>query len=152
MQALELKIPPLLLFIVTAAAMALPDLIEGTLWQWSPFTGVGLSLGAMALLLIIASVLTFRRASTTVNPMNPELARSIVDHGVFAVSRNPMYLAMTVGLFGEVLVLAQIFALPVPVLFALYLHRFQVLPEERLLAQRFGLEYQGYLRRVRRWL
>jgi protein-S-isoprenylcysteine O-methyltransferase Ste14 len=38
------------------------------------------------------------------------------------------------------------------VLFVLYIHRWQVLPEERVLVQHFGAEYLDYQRRVRRWL
>jgi protein-S-isoprenylcysteine O-methyltransferase Ste14 len=40
----------------------------------------------------------------------------------------------------------------VPVLFALYITRMQIVPEERALAQKFGAEYQAYRDCVRRWL
>jgi protein-S-isoprenylcysteine O-methyltransferase Ste14 len=36
--------------------------------------------------------------------------------------------------------------------FVLYLNRFQIVPEERVLAQRFAAEYASYARRTRRWL
>lgn len=152
MQALELKIPPLLLFFVVGAAMALPEITSGSLFTWSPFKAIGFILGVTAVGLIVASVRAFRRAATTVNPLKPEQARTIVDQGIFAVSRNPMYLAMCLGLFSEALLLGQVVTLPVPLLFALYLHRFQILPEERRLAEQFGQDYQAYLKRVRRWL
>ena len=37
-------------------------------------------------------------------------------------------------------------------LFALYMTRFQIMPEERALVGLFGAEYQDYMHRVRRWV
>jgi protein-S-isoprenylcysteine O-methyltransferase Ste14 len=39
----------------------------------------------------------------------------------------------------------------VPV-FALYINRFQIYPEERVLSSLFGAEYTAYKNRVRRWI
>ncbi len=39
-----------------------------------------------------------------------------------------------------------------PLAFALFIHRYQILPEESMLEAKFGPEYIGYRRRVRRWL
>ena len=39
-----------------------------------------------------------------------------------------------------------------PVLFVLYVSRFQILPEERALQAKFGESYAAYRRRTRRWL
>jgi len=36
--------------------------------------------------------------------------------------------------------------------FFLYIQRFQIAPEERVLVEKFGEEYQQYRRAVRRWL
>jgi len=39
-----------------------------------------------------------------------------------------------------------------PIAFALYITRFQILPEERAMVKIFGAEYEDYRRRVRRWI
>ena len=39
-----------------------------------------------------------------------------------------------------------------PLVFVVYITRFQILPEERALRARFGSAYQAYCTRVRRWL
>jgi protein-S-isoprenylcysteine O-methyltransferase Ste14 len=39
-----------------------------------------------------------------------------------------------------------------PVVFALYITVFQIIPEERVLAELFGAPYAEYRKRVRRWL
>jgi len=38
------------------------------------------------------------------------------------------------------------------VLFVLYITRFQIIPEERVMEEKFGAEFEAYKSRVRRWL
>jgi protein-S-isoprenylcysteine O-methyltransferase Ste14 len=39
-----------------------------------------------------------------------------------------------------------------PVAFMLYMTRFQIVPEERVMSSKFGRTYDEYRQRVRRWL
>jgi protein-S-isoprenylcysteine O-methyltransferase Ste14 len=39
-----------------------------------------------------------------------------------------------------------------PLVFVLYINRFQVVPEERVLSSMFGAAYSAYQAKVRRWL
>ena len=39
-----------------------------------------------------------------------------------------------------------------PLVFVLYITRFQIAPEERVLGRIFGRDYDDYRARVRRWL
>ncbi|PAT37835.1 methyltransferase family protein [Vandammella animalimorsus] len=152
MRALELKIPPPLLAGLFAAAMygmaaALPQ------WAWPlPMKAwlAGLSMAA-GLSVAALGVLAFRRHRTTVNPLQPQAAARIVTTGVFAHSRNPMYLGMALCLIGWALWLAHPLALLAVPLFIACLQRLQIQPEERILLHKFGQPYADYLERVRRW-
>jgi len=48
--------------------------------------------------------------------------------------------------------LANPFAALWVVVYVLYITRFQIIPEERVLASLFGAEYEAYKGRVRRWV
>ncbi|HKU46320.1 MAG TPA: isoprenylcysteine carboxylmethyltransferase family protein [Burkholderiales bacterium] len=107
---------------------------------------------AAALIVGLAAVAGFRRAHTTVNPMTPQAASALVTGGIYRFTRNPMYLAMLILLGGWCYVVANGAALAMLPLFVAYLNRFQIQPEERALAARFGAEFERYRARVRRWL
>lgn len=63
-----------------------------------------------------------------------------------------MYLGMLLVLAAHVLYLGSGAALAVLPLFIWYMGKFQIAPEERFLAKKFGAEYVEYMSRVRRWL
>lgn len=93
----------------------------------------------------------FRRVKTTVNPLHPERASSIVTTGIYRYTRNPMYVGITLVLLGVFLAFGGLSAaLGVPA-FLGFITRFQIIPEERILEAQFGDEYAAYRSRVRRW-
>ena len=94
----------------------------------------------------------FRRGKTTVNPMTPEAASTLVTAGVYRWTRNPMYLGFGVALVGWAVWLANGAAFVPLFLYVLYMNRFQIGPEERALEARFGAAFTDYRKRVRRWL
>jgi len=100
----------------------------------------------------MGGVVSFRRAKTTVNPLRPEASAALVSTGVYSFTRNPMYLGMALVLFAWAAYLSSIWSLVGPVLFALYITRFQIVPEERALERLFGASFAEYKKRVRRWL
>jgi protein-S-isoprenylcysteine O-methyltransferase Ste14 len=103
-------------------------------------------------LISAAGVVQFRRARTTVNPMNPGASSSLVVAGIYRWTRNPMYLGFLLALIGVASWLASPPALLVLLPFVLYMNRFQIVPEERALAARFAGSFDEYRRCVRRWL
>jgi protein-S-isoprenylcysteine O-methyltransferase Ste14 len=103
-------------------------------------------------ILAILGVWAFRQAKTTVNPVNPEKASSVVTGGVYSYTRNPMYVGLTALLVGWAIWLSAPWVFLGPVAFMLYLMRFQIIPEERIMSAKFGRDYDDYRNRVRRWL
>lgn len=113
---------------------------------------VALGLAGVGLAIDLASVVRFLRSRTTVNPIRPDKATSLVISGLYRYSRNPMYLGMLLVLSGWAVWLGHVIAFAGPVLFAIVLTRIQILPEETALEARFGQEYLDYKARVRRWI
>ena len=100
----------------------------------------------------LRGVLVFRRHATTINPMTPEAASTVVSADIFGVTRNPMYLGLAVVLVAWTVYLGSLAAgLAVPVFMA-YMTAYQIVPEERILASKFGAPYDEYRNRVRRWI
>ncbi len=117
-----------------------------------------LRLGTGAVLLtggvgwIVGARVALARADTTWSPMTPGRTTRLVTTGVYAFSRNPMYLGMQLVLLGWAALLASPAALLVSTGFFLTIDRFQIAPEERALAAGFGPEFLEYKARVRRWI
>lgn len=153
MRALELTIPPPVVALVVGAAMWLAS--EQRISLPLPFT---VRLAAFAVIAVaggafaLAGDLEFKRARTTINPFKPENSTTLVTSGIYRVTRNPMYVGLTLVLVGWAAFLCSAWALPGPVVFVLYITRFQVVPEERALAVKFGAAYAQYTAHVRRWL
>jgi len=110
------------------------------------------ALGLIALTFGAGGIVAFRLARTTINPVQIDQASRVVTGGIYRVTRNPMYVGLTALLATWAVWLAVPLALLGPVFFALFTHRFQILPEERVMSAKFGREYQDYRLRVRRWL
>lgn len=103
-------------------------------------------------IVIIAGVRSFHKHQTTVNPMEPENSSTVVNTGVFALSRNPMYLGMLLILLGGAVLSMNTIAFILLPVFVLYMNSFQIAPEEQALLEKFGEEYLNYKAKVRRWI
>ena len=151
--ALELKVPPVVVFLVFA----------GAAWaaaSWCPWAQlvlpghrrVAILLFAAGGLLGISGVISFLRAGTTLHTVRPQRATALVRTGIFRISRNPMYAGLLCMLAGETMALSNGLALLLLPMFVAYMNRFQIGPEERALRARFGADYEAFAKSVRRWL
>ena len=153
MRLLELKIPPPLVALGSGALMwfasalvapfAMPNVIR---------VSVALAVALIGISLDLTGLIAFVRAKTTINPLKPAATAALVTTGLYRVTRNPMYLGMLLVLFGWAVFLSNLAALLIAPLFALYITRFQIIPEERVLAEKFGVAFAAYKNSVRRWL
>ncbi|MBX3015861.1 MAG: isoprenylcysteine carboxylmethyltransferase family protein [Caldilineaceae bacterium] len=118
------------------------------------FMSVLIPLGAPLILTGLTFVVLARRAlARQGQPTDPGQPTSeLVTTGVFAISRNPLYLGGSVVLAGIAFAInwpwGLIFLLPALVA----CHYLLIAPEERYLAAKFGGHYKHYATSVRRWL
>lgn len=153
---LELKLPPAVVWGLCALLMYLTaQSVPKLAIERAPLP-LQLVLAAVLALVGIgimgAGVFALYQARTTPNPLAPHTTRWLVTTGVYRYSRNPIYLGMLCCLLAWAVWLAHLLALVYVWLFAVYLTRFQIKPEERALRQKFGEAYEAYARSVRRWI
>ncbi|MEZ5912904.1 MAG: isoprenylcysteine carboxylmethyltransferase family protein [Paracoccaceae bacterium] len=146
-----LDYPPVWLAGCLALAWVQAGLLPATLPARPWFALIGAALIAVGLALMVAAAWEMRRHRTTIVPHRD--ADALVTTGVFALSRNPIYL-------GDLLVLAGFclrwgawpsLVVLVPAL-AVVLRRRFIEPEEARLAARFGATFHSYKNAIRRWI
>ncbi|WP_166256554.1 methyltransferase family protein [Marinobacter salicampi] len=153
MKALELKVPPLLLVLLVGSLMWAASLLLAQLnFAFKARLIIAGCLLISGFVVILAAVVSFRRASTTVNPVAPDLASSIVTTGIYRYSRNPMYLGFLLVLAAWAVMLSHILAFVLLPAYVVYMNRYQIRPEERALKKKFGQAFLNYKASVRRWL
>jgi protein-S-isoprenylcysteine O-methyltransferase Ste14 len=148
----DFLIPPfafLYFYLIFANAFAWPTPIHGRLWNapWSAWIGVAAC--APALLLIALSLISFGTSFRV--GIDTEHPDRLVTSGIFARTRNPMYVAFGCVLLGEFLIFPN-WILLVYLLAGFALFHRQVMREEDFLRQHYGAEYQAYSQRVPRYL
>lgn len=153
MRILENRIPPPIVAALFALVMWSISFFVPTT-EMNAVARVALSVTALAsgALFCIAGVVSFRNAKTTVNPLKPETATSLVSSGVYTISRNPMYVGFALFLVAWAVYLSSPWVSIGVVGFVLYMNQFQIVPEEQALKKIFGPEFKSYQARVRRWL
>lgn len=132
-----------------AIQMLVPfSLPQGILRQVLIPAGIALMVAGASL--IVSARREFARYGQPTDPGHS--TDEVIKTGVFAVSRNPLYLG------GAIVFLGITFAFNIPWTLATLLlsimlcHRMLIIPEEQYLAAKFGKEYQAYTASVHRWL
>jgi protein-S-isoprenylcysteine O-methyltransferase Ste14 len=153
MPSLELKVPPVPLAAVFAAAMfGVSSVTPAATFVIPGRIGITIGLALLAAGLALAGVVAFRSNKTTVNPLKPGAASAVVSSGVYRFSRNPMYLGFLLALAAWTIYLSNALAALFLPAFVAYMNRFQIKPEERALLAKFGPAFSQYMAGVRRWV
>lgn len=152
LNALELKVPPLALMFLFGALMWLVSAYSAVTIAVPRPLAFALVVCSVGFAIVLAGVLAFRRAKTTVNPLTPEATTAMVTSGIYRFTRNPMYLGFLIALAGWAMYLSNVLAFALLPLFVWYINRFQILPEERALSTRFPQAFAAYKASVRRWI
>lgn len=111
--------------------------------------GVGLALLAAALVWVL--VAQIQMGDSWRIGIDEKTASPLVQHGLFAFSRNPIFLGMSVMLVGLLFTIPTA-ATVIVVLLGFALIHIQVRLEEPFLIDKYGEAYRTYQKRVHRWL
>lgn len=149
---LALKVIPPVQLIISAILM------YGLAYYFPQYRfSLALSFPIIILLIVLAGLMAalalidFRKHKTTHHPHTPEKTSTVVNSGIYAYSRNPMYLALVLILFALALYFKNILCFAVIPLFVGYITQYQIKPEEKMLDKLFPIAYQDYSQKVRRW-
>ena len=151
--ALELKVPPVVVFGFFAAAMWSVAVYFPVFDVDIPFRiPITIFLTVTAGLTGFYSLYLFLKEKTTTHAHKPnETGRMVVD-GPYRHTRNPMYLSLSLVLIAWAIFLSDLIALMMMPAFYGYMTRFQINPEERELISKFGDDYKDYADKTPRWL
>ena len=149
---MELKVPPALVFLCFGLMMYL--LAEFLPMGYFDFYGRMLFakiLVGIGIVIALLALFQFKRANTTIDPTKPDKASNLVVGGIFKFSRNPMYLALLLLLLALGVFLGNAFNTLIAAGFVGYMNRFQIIPEERILLEKFERSFKDYCILTRRW-
>lgn len=114
------------------------------------FAVVGAILAIIGIRLVVLARREFAHFAQPTDPGQP--TSKIIKTGVFAISRNPLYLGGVLVLLGVALSFHLLWSM-LALLLSIVLCRYVlILPEERYLITKFGEEYKDYMASVHRWL
>lgn len=146
-----------LTLIVAALIVFVFSFLEGYYHWLSPITWmnssmliiIGIALLVLALIWVLVAQL--QMGDSWRIGIDEKSESALVQHGLFGVSRNPIFLGMLVMLVGMLLILPTAATLTVSALGFVLIH-VQVRLEEDFLAEKYGEDYRRYQMSVRRWI
>ena len=148
---MKTKIPPPVVTLVSALLIFFSkELFPNYTFAYQSMLSIGVFISG--LMILVSAVSLFKKKETTVNPMSPEKASSLVVDGVFKYTRNPMYLGMSVVLLSISIQFNLIGGLLIVCLFVAYITAFQIIPEEEAMEENFGQDYLLFKKNTRRWV
>ncbi|NHJ85658.1 MAG: isoprenylcysteine carboxylmethyltransferase family protein [Asgard group archaeon] len=145
----KLFIPPSLiaycLLIMVALYIFVPqfNLIE------FPYNLIGIMVAFSGFIIMGKSRDLFRKHQTT---LKIEKSNHMINEGFFSKSRNPMYLGMTILIFGFSIFSTNVISLFLPFIFMTMVRLIFIRKEEQLMFETFGKHYLDYKNKVRRWI
>lgn len=156
MVTLELKVPPAILLVVALFGVY----FSPTILPFIPIyhvaselrTNIALLLSIVGVSVALAGVITFKMAKTTTNPMLIANASSLVTHGIYKFTRNPMYLGMLLIILSFIVKTGNVAGLAFALAFVIYMSIFQIKPEERMLTKMFKEQFTDYMKHTRPWV
>ncbi len=150
---MKLTIPPIFIVLVFTGLMwAVHTLAPFLNYHFKGQSSLTIAIGAIGAIIVLIALGVFARNKTTVNPMEPLEASTLVTGGIYRFTRNPMYLGMAMLLAALGLYLGNPINFVTLGLFVWYMSALQIKSEEDALRQLFGAAFEAYCKEVRRWI
>lgn len=149
------RIPwPPLIYLAAIAASVVLGLLVPLPRITGPFGNVLYAIGWLVIIAVIAlwatSFRAMRRAGTTLDPSGEP--SHLLTGGPFSITRNPIYLANTLLLFGVGFIAGNWWFVLLGILAAILTQKIAIEFEEKVLTEKFGRKYRDYAKKVRRWI
>ena len=142
--------PPILVIILTSLVYFSSTKLE---LIYLPFRQiVSVIILVIGLIVIISPVVDFVKSKTTVNPVKFKNVNRLVTTGIYRYSRNPMYLGMILIIISTTVYYLNFLSIFSPLIFYIWINKFQISREEIFLEDKFGNEYLKYKSKTRRWI
>jgi protein-S-isoprenylcysteine O-methyltransferase Ste14 len=147
------KIPPPILLLIFGAVMWF---VAKSAFAY-PFSVpyaliIAIAVAAIGMSISVSALRQFSAVETTIDPLDPEAATTLVQSGIFSKTRNPMYVGLSLVLTAWVIWLESFGNVAILLLFIVVLTELQIKPEEAAMRKLFGDEYAAYSKKVGRWL
>ncbi len=147
------RIPPPIILLLCGVAMWFIAASEFAYAISIPLSlTVAIALAATGAFISARAIRQFGAVETTMSPLKPDTASSLVNTGIFSKTRNPMYVGLLLVLSGWAVWLESLSNIAVLLAFVVLITELQIKPEEAALRELFGEEYDRYCQQVRRWI
>ena len=156
-RVLELLLFPwLLLWMLTLVFSALHRSFQPLPFLWNPFWLDLLPAQILGVLVILAGDALFVWALASFGNswrigIDEKSAGALITKGVFAISRNPIYMFIDLYFLGTFLVNGKLIFLIFAIITIFALH-YQILQEEKFLSNRYGQAYRDYCTKAGRYI
>ena len=149
------RIPwPPLIYIAAFAISIVLGVFVPLPWFSGPLSDILFAMGWLAIAAVVAidvsAMRTLSRAKTTIMPHRG--SDHLVTSGPFSFTRNPIYLANTLAMFGAGMITGIVWFFVFGLVAAFATQKLAIEREDQHLAARFGKKYLDYKKRVRRWI
>ena len=142
--------PPILVIILTSLVYFSSTKLELIYLPYRQIVSVIILI--IGLIVIVSPVVDFIKSKTTVNPVKFKNVNRLVTTGIYRYSRNPMYLGMILIIISTTIYYLNFLSVFSPLIFYIWINKFQINREEIFLEDKFGSEYLEYKSKTRRWI
>ena len=142
--------PPILVIILTSLVYFSSTKLELIYLPYRQIVSVIILI--IGLFFIVSPVVDFIKSKTTVNPIKFKNVNRLVTTGIYRYSRNPMYLGMILIIISTTVYYLNFLSVFSPLIFYIWINKFQINREETFLEDKFGGEYLKYKSKTRRWI